>query len=45
MSATHTLLFVCLHGAGMSRMAAAYFIEQRLQIGMPYRPASTRLRR
>jgi protein-tyrosine-phosphatase len=25
MSAAHTLLFVCLHGAGMSRMAAAYF--------------------
>jgi protein-tyrosine-phosphatase len=25
MSATQTLLFVCLHGAGMSRMAAQYF--------------------
>lgn len=25
MSATRTVLFVCLHGAGMSRMAAAYF--------------------
>ena len=25
MTATQTVLFVCLHGAGMSRMAAAYF--------------------
>jgi protein-tyrosine-phosphatase len=25
MSTTQTVLFVCLHGAGMSRMAAAYF--------------------
>ena len=25
MTTTQTILFVCLHGAGMSRMAAAYF--------------------
>ena len=27
MTDQHTVLFVCLHGAGMSRMAAAYFLS------------------